>query len=210
MQQATAICTSVMDIGFGRVRATFSCPILPRAGQFLLLETAPSDALVYRDVVYPFAAHDNGFSIEFAAGQQPERLAPNAEFDVLGAFGKAAQLTHRQPRVLLIAEQDPAPTLALADAAIAQRGEVVLLLGQPYPIQSLRPEIEVQVGHLPKLIRQHQTWADEIFVHGDLHVSHAHHLFTGLLPCGTGACQACYVKSKDGQVMACKQGPWIR
>ncbi len=210
MQQAMAVCTTMMDIGFGRVRATFACPILPRAGQFLLMQTAPSDALLHRTVVYPFAADEKGFSLEFSPGQQPAALAPSIAFDVLGAFGKTVQFSARQPRTLLVAAHDPAPALAIADAALAQRGEVVLLLGQPYPIHSLRPELEVQVGHLPKLIAQHQSWADDIFVHGDLKVSQGHHLYTNLMPCGTGACQACYVRSKAGMVMACKQGPWIK
>lgn len=211
MHASTLTCTRITDIGFGRIQAVFSAEIAPRAGQFLLLQTAPSDttALLHRETVYPFAITPAGFTLEFQPGNIPATLVPNATFDALGPFGHPYQFAARQPRILLIADQNPAPLFALADAAIAQRGEVMLLLGQPYPVRTLRPEIEVQIGHLPKLFSQTQTWADAVFTTTEQTFPQAKRLFSGSLPCGIGACHACYVRTPQGAVLACKKGPWL-
>lgn len=149
--------------------------------------------------------------------------------DLLGPVGRALEFDPNARHVLLIGEGTRVAALfPMAQQAIQENRAVVLFSrpdsrGDVFPAHLLPPEIEYHTGgDLPcaELI----TWADAIVANGReqlyselkdgiraaryrLERGLARVLFDEPIPCGTGACYACAVKTARGVRLACIDGP---
>jgi hypothetical protein len=126
----------------------------------------------------------------------------------------------------LVADSTPAALLPLATRAIAGGGTATLLLAAPYPLEALDPEIELRLGDLPALLAEYVSAADCVFIHTApqrhsafyqtiaqtralVATNFARALIQLPLPCGVGACGACYLKTARGWKLTCIDGPFF-
>lgn len=223
MQVTTARCTQVEDIGHGRLRAQLETDLAPGPGQVVLARLSPADDPYLRRPLWPVHTRPDGFALELAPGD-PARpfLTPGTSVSLLGPVGRRASPPTQPPaNVLLIANVHPDRLLPLAAPTLRVGGGVTLLLGRPYPIEALPPEIEIRSGHPAALISEYGGWADRVYVHFDpalppdlteqLRATFPHPeqvlvLLSPSMPCGTGACQACAVRLRRGWALVCRDG----
>lgn len=163
------------------------------------------------------------------------RYAPGDVINVLGPVGNAFVLRADIQHLLLVA-QDYAPTRLLFQLffALRQGIEVTLILtgsAKDYPIVTLPPGLEVILSEdntaWPEL-KETLSWADQVFMVASpafwqdnfvpvLFTAHKVRpllpdgflmgVFDLPLPCGTGACDACLIRSNDGMRHVCVHGP---
>ena len=154
------------------------------------------------------------------------RVRAGDSLDVLAPLGRVIELDANARHVLLIGEAAHiAPLLAIADRAIAQQREVVLVsrAAEAFPAYLLAPEIEYRTDP-GSLGNELILWADVITASGSDEMYHAladavraarFHLEPGRvrvlidvpMPCGTGDCYACAVETRRGVRLACVDGP---
>ena len=223
LRLASARCTRVEAIGHGRVRVKFDSELTLAPGQFALARLAATHDPYLRQMVFPAQIWPDGFALELPAGD-PARLHlnPGADIVLLGPAGKRAPQIAAGMNLLLVANARPERLLPLAMQAIGSAGAVTLLLGRPYPVEALHPEIEVRVGHLPTLVAEYVKWAARVYIHtepqppneivkamraAEFDEAQVSVLLTPPMPCGTGACQACAVRMRRGWKLACREGP---
>ena len=222
MKQARARCVQMEILGHGRTRVWLESPIRPAMGKFALLALPQLDAAAQpmRRVVLPSGLTENGFRFDLLPGDALRALLlPGNPVDLVGPLGKALPVHPADSTRLLVASEDPGPLLPLAVGATA-----VLLLGRPYPLGNLPPEIEVRVGHLPTLVKAYARWASLTVVYAAPHRpatllaalraagfdGQRVYVYTDVvMPCGVGACRACWVPTRDGAALACESGPWL-
>jgi NAD(P)H-flavin reductase len=222
MKATTARCTRIADIGQGRTRASIESPIVPQLGQFVLARYWPGLDPYLSSVVFPAALTRHGFALELRSDDPTlPYLAPGAELHLTGPFGQPVPF-RLQPngRILLISARSPHRLLPLAQQALEIGVDITMLLEQPYPLQTLDTRIEARRGGLPALLEDHLAWAEKVFVdclpEPELRAAlqplagDSYALFAEALPCGTGACQGCPVKSGKGWQLACVNGPFFR
>jgi dihydroorotate dehydrogenase electron transfer subunit len=151
--------------------------------------------------------------------------------DALAPLGVAVGLDANAQHLLLIGEGARiTPLVALAENAIAQRREVVLVFragaaAEIFPAHWLAPEIEYRTD-AGELGSELVAWADRIFASGSdefyrsliqavraaryrIEPGIAHALIDIPMPCGTGDCYACAVKTRHGVHLACADGPFF-
>jgi dihydroorotate dehydrogenase electron transfer subunit len=227
MRQSTAVCNRLELIGT-QVRIHFQTDLFPALGQFFLARLAPTFDPYLPYVFYPSSIDmDSGFTIELAATDSALRfIAPGQTIELWGPIGQSIPDLPARSRLLLVAESSPAVLLPFASQAIAREGTATLLLAKRYPLESLQPEIELRVGDLPALLTEFAPTADSVFIHTSptLHpifyqtlsqvralvaTDFARALITLPMPCGVGACQACYVKTRHGHKLSCLSGPFF-
>jgi hypothetical protein len=174
--------------------------------------------------LYPFHSSAGGFEFCVAEGGHPyAALVPGDELDVLGPCGQGF---HLPPRVghLLLAAAAPLRLLALLDWALERGWAVAMWLPPGAPQPDLPEPVEVQRGELAAELLdwadvvaldlpEPARWAAEIraarpgraegFVQALVDVP---------MPCGTGACQACWIDADGGRgrKLACVDGPVIQ
>jgi dihydroorotate dehydrogenase electron transfer subunit len=146
--------------------------------------------------------------------------------DVQAPLGRVMELDASARHVLLIGQAARiAPLLAMADLAIAQQREVVLVGHDAgaFPAHLLAPEIEYRsdTGALGDELVQ---WADVIIASGSDEMYRAiadtvravrfqvepgrfRVLIDVPMPCGSGDCYACAVETRRGVQLACVDGP---
>jgi hypothetical protein len=225
MRSATAHCTRLELFG-DRVRIHFESDLVPRPGQFLLARLAPVYDPYLRQALFPSKLATAGFTVDLpAASPVLGFVAPGAIVDVIGPAGAAPPEIPSRSRVVLIA-RDPPALLPFAARAIDSGGAATLLVSDPYPLEALDPQIELRVGDLPSLAAEFGPLADLVFMHvtaalrRTLHTvlsdsraavapAFAHALCPLPMPCGTGACGACYIKTARGHRLACLDGPFF-
>ena len=196
--------------------------MVPQLGQFVLARYWPGLDPYLSNVVFPAALTSDGFALELRSDDPTlPYLAPGAELQLTGPFGQPVPF-RLQPngRILIISTRSPHPLLPLAQQALEFGTDITLLLEQPYPMQTLDTRIEARCGGLPALLGDHLAWAEKVFLDclpepellatlrplaGDSYA-----LFPEALPCGTGACQGCPVKSGKDWQLACVHGPFFR
>jgi hypothetical protein len=146
-------------------------------------------------------------------------LQPGDTLDLLGPCGRGFTLNLRATHLLLVAETFER-LYPLLHHALANRYSVTLLLDSTAPLPAVPPAVEIQRGPLtPDLAH----WADLIAL--DLPEPEAYAraaralgltprpadyiqaLRVPLMPCGAGACQACWVEVGDNKRLACVDGP---
>lgn len=162
-------------------------------------------------------------------------LAPGTVVDLLGPCGRPMPLRKNAERLLFIVQGVvPSPIIALVENAVGEGRAVTMVLDGPaqsYPLAELPPQVEVlrapegwawadQVEAL--------RWADQVIALAAPHETDKHYgqlweiinqlrapvpkgfalgLFTGPVPCGTGACGACLVRGRREDIYACIEGP---
>ena len=226
VRPTTARCSQLELVG-DRARARFQTDLRLSPGQFALARLAQTADPYLRQAFFPSSISSTGFTVDLAAADPALRwLAPGNEIDLLGPVGAALPDFPARSRVLLVAEDDPGPLLPLAFRAVAQAGAATLLLATRYPLEALDPEIELRVGDLAALTAEYAPAADLVFIHAGLRLhapilqaltqvrsfvpAHdARALISGPMPCGVGACGACYIKTARGWKMACVDGPFF-
>ncbi len=205
-------------------------------GQAALAYSRLPDQPFLRVPLYPFHSSASGFEFSLAdalpdnaprkdAPHPYAALSPGDELDVLGPCGRGFDLPARAGH-LLAATAAPARLRALLDLAL-ERGWAVTLwqpadLAQPdAPASSLPEPVEVQRGGLSAELLD---WADVVAL--DLpdparwaaeiraaRPGRAAGFIQALvpsavpMPCGVGACQACWVDVGHRRKLACLDGP---
>jgi hypothetical protein len=216
VRQTNAQCTRTELIG-GHIRAYFDSDLVPALGQFLLARLTPSLDPYLRVPLFPSSLSLSSFSVDLP---RHSNISPGTMIDLIGPCGSLIEESRERERLLLIADDSPAALLPFASHAIARAGSATLLLAQPSPLDSLDPRIEVHRGDLITLTKELAPQADRSFIHTShpsLLTSHfpplmshtAYALLTPPMPCGVGACNACYIKTNRGYKMSCIDGPFV-
>jgi len=187
------------------------------------------------------AAGQRQFAILYdVRGRGTAWLSARKAGDELGQFGplgRGYSISPDTQNLLLVGGGlGIAALIALADQAIGAGKSVTLLQGartgvKLYPPALLPPEVEAlsatddgsagHQGYVTDLIRQHLSWADQVFACGPTP------MFAGManvmresrsrkpvqvlleerMGCGTGVCYGCAVFTRRGVRLVCKDGP---
>ena len=214
-----------------QVRCEGSAPVFAPGQAGLALALVPTQPFL-RVTLYPFRSQVAG--LEFCIdAPQPEdaphenaphpyaALAPGDELDVLGPCGRGFDLPPRLTRLLLVAAS-PARLFSLIHLAIERRLAVAMLIPPDAARPSLPEQVELQRGALTAELAD---WADLIALDVPKPEGLARQILQlrpgrppGFIqaladvpmPCGTGACQACWVETRRGRKLACIDGPVIQ
>jgi dihydroorotate dehydrogenase electron transfer subunit len=145
-------------------------------------------------------------------------LQPGDVLDCLGPCGRGFDLP-AWARHLLLAGDSFARLLPLLHFALERRFAVTLLTPEGALLPDLPAAVEIQRGSLTAEL---VTWADVVAADVSNPESFARHVRqlrpnspSGLMktfiippmPCGTGACQACWVEVDHRRKLACLDGP---
>jgi dihydroorotate dehydrogenase electron transfer subunit len=186
-----------------------------KPGQFCL--ALLDEAALLREPLFPASPTD--FVIE--AAHPVAALEPGATLDLIGPLGAGFSLPAGASRLLIIAEQ-PARILALMRTALAQHWSVAWHWREAVPAWAaalLPPDVEFHSG---ALIAETIEWAEVVILDVPDPAEVAERvralrplrpagfiqtLRVPLMPCGVGACQACWVETARGRKLACVEGP---
>jgi hypothetical protein len=200
-----------------------------RPGQVALALSALPSQPFLRIPLYPFHVHSEGF--EFALDQAAATetidsahpltaLSPGDSLNIVGPCGRGFDLGTRPGHLLMVAAS-PARLFSLIEDAVARRWSVsaLSLRGALWP--AVPEQLEVHRGALtPELV----GWADLIALDSpdSIHLADqvsrlcpnkprgfVQAVMDVPMPCGTGACQACWVESSPRRQMACVDMPVI-
>ncbi len=213
---------------------TFDAPELARSmrpGQFALVRDPTTFEPYLRRTAWFYRAE--GARVAFtlpALDPLAARARAGDALDVLAPLGRAIDFDANARRVLLIgADARVAPLIAVAESALRQTREVVLVLNgmkskdAAFPAHLLAPEIEYRTD-ADALDVELVAWADAVVASGSAGVYRAltdtlhaarYRIEPGLtrvlidlpMPCGTGECYACAVETRRGIQRACVDGP---
>ena len=201
-----------------RVRCGSDLELTAAPGQFYLARAGRATQPFLRVPLYPF--HTQSGSPEFFVGPTHPyaALEPGDTLDLVGPCGRGFSLPPRAAHLLLVAH-----TLerlyALAHLALERHFAVTLLLPPDAPLPSLPLDVEIQRGTLTADL---SAWADLIAADVPDPLTLAQQarllrlspppgfvqaLITPTMPCGVGACQACWVEIGHHRKRACVEGP---
>ncbi len=196
-------------------------------GQFFLAVPPTFDPYLPR-AVFPFSLR--GEIVEsLIAPLQVEAWARQGWFKLRGAFGRGFVLPASSRRALVLAANAAAGAhlIPVLDALVRRDCEVAALCG-PDALDErwLPPEVEYRiVDDVIAASSPMWSWADAVFACGspsfyDLLLAHVLDLRQQLesgraqillrelaMPCGTGVCYACALKTRRGVVLNCHDGP---
>lgn len=202
-------------------------PLAASPGQFFL--SVPPSLDPYLPVIaWPFRIREGRLASVLttsqALGWWKSRRAT-----LRGPYGRPFNLTSRSKRILILAQDTDALAriMPFADAAIESECETTVVSPPDDEIEHwLSPEIEFRVSDQPLLItRTLFSWADLIIAAGTSDFYDALHaeargirlrleqgwgmllLSDVAIGCGTGLCQCCLVKTRRGNILACRDGP---
>lgn len=201
-------------------------------GQFALVRDPSTFDPYLRRTAWLFRAVDGRVALTLDAKDPLARRARVDDWlDVLAPLGNAVGLAANARHILLVGEGARlTPLIAIAENAIAQRREVVVIsragsAAEILPAHLLAPEIEYRadVGELGSELA---AWADCIYASGSsdlyrwlapavrgvryrIEPGRVHALIDIPMPCGTGECYACAVKTRHGVQLACADGPFF-
>jgi hypothetical protein len=211
-------CRELVAMPQGRVRAHLSGRHGLQAGQVALWSPPTFDPYL-PITLWPSQIEPDNLVVELPPAHVARPwLLPDSELQVVAPVGKPVLLAGN--RILLVANAHPERLLPWTQQALAQNKDVVLLLGRPYPRECVPAAVEMRVGHLPSLLKEYSDWADELLIHTEparqllTYLQNwqfpCHVLFSPVLPCGVGACQACYLPSHPTPAqlgwLACQDG----
>jgi dihydroorotate dehydrogenase electron transfer subunit len=209
---------------------TFDAPALAaamRPGQFALLrDPATFDPYLRRTTwFYRIDGTRVAFTLP-ARDPLAARTRAGHTLDLLAPLGCAIEFDASARHLLLIGEGARiAPLIAIAEHAITQQREVVLVSRavEAFPAHLLAPEIEYHTD-ASALNVELVAWADAIVASGanemyrelaDAVRAARYRIEPGRVrvlidlptPCGTGDCYACAVETRRGIQLACVDGP---
>ena len=206
-----------------------------KAGQALLARPAGDSVWspYLRQTWFPAALSKTWIAVERPLAEHYE---PGQSFSLIGPVGKPLRFKRTLRNVLLIVyDTDPGPLLLTMPALVANQVSVTLLLlgsAAEYGTEHLPAEIEIVKGdgdlNWPNRVTT-VGWADQVFcvvapddepgrfariyqtfreLRADVPGNMLFGVFQPVLPCGTGACQSCLVRTKGGGLLAvCTDGP---
>jgi hypothetical protein len=203
-------------------------------GQVLLVRVDETWDPYLREVWIPvdFDDEEGLLTIELPLGRN---FSPGDVVSIIGPIGEPFPVKRDIQHLLLVAQDYvPIRLFFLMNQALRTGVNVTLILTgdaqEMYPINLLPPALEViQSVIATSWADQDQTflWAEQVFditspalmddyyamlLHAAQKSRHAlpegylHGIFDLPLPCGTGACMACMVRSRDGNRLACVDG----
>jgi hypothetical protein len=166
-----------------------------------------------------------------------ERYEPGQIIPVLGLVGQPYRFrgSGSLRNVLLIAyDTPPTPLLMTIPWLLGNKISVTMVLlgsAAAYDTQHLPPEVEIELGN-ETFEWQNQImtlgWADQVFVtvgpddemsrfttviskfrqlRQDVPRNYLFGIFQPLLPCGSGACHSCMLRTTQGTSLVCTEGP---
>lgn len=224
MRQFGLIVTSVARRSGGvQITCAGSAPIFAPGQAALAMSQLPAQPLL-RLPLYPFHSSPSGLEFCVAEGEHPYgALHPGDELDVLGPCGRGFVLPER-PGHLLLAADTVARLMSVLDWAVERGWSVALWLPPGAPPPGLLPEL-VEM-HRQELSAELLGWADVVALDLPDPARRAAEIRAMLpgraagfvqalvppavpMPCGTGACQACWVPAGVGsrRRLACVDGP---
>jgi dihydroorotate dehydrogenase electron transfer subunit len=185
-------------------------------GQPLLALSSRPGQPVLRVPIFPMPAPAQRTGFYVPAAHSYARLAPGEALDVLGPVGKGFRLPFQGGGLLVIAS-GLERVMPVITAGLA-RGLSVAVLA-PRGTELLPAAVEIQRGPLDAELAR---WADVVALDvADPHARAQHirslapgrvrdfvqALMPTVLPCGVGACQACWVQTGHTPRLACVDGP---
>ena len=207
--------------GLVRVRCERAAPRFAPGQAGLALARLPGQPFG-RLPLYPFHGPAGDFEFCVAAPGHPyAALAPGDEVDMLGPLGHGFVLPPHSMHLLLMAAT-PARLFSLIYLALECRLAVTMLAPAAAPCPALPEQVELLRGPLTAELAD---WADVIGL--DLpEPGQVAQQIRGLrpgrplgfiqalanvpMPCGTGACQACWTETGQGRKLACVDGPVLQ
>lgn len=165
------------------------------------------------------------------------KLEEGVELDLLGPLGNGFQIEPSTQNILIVAGGiGIAPLKFLAKKALALKKSVTILLGARtrsgiYPENLLPREVKLVLAtedgslgrkaRVTDLLHEHLVWADQVFACGpqamyvemvkqctDREVKKPVQFSLEVrMGCGVGACYACSIKTKQGMLRVCREGP---
>ena len=187
-------------------------------GQFYLALADVSPRPFLRASLFPYPGPRGELTFSLHPAHPFASLQPGAWLDLVGPCGRGFALHPRAWNFLLVAESIER-LLPLAHFALASRRSVTLLLPSGAPLPDLPPAVEIQRGPLTADLA---AWADLIALDAPDPERRAREarvlcptrpadfvqaLVVPPMPCGTGACRACWVELGERRQLACVDGP---
>lgn len=172
--------------------------------------------------LYPFHRQPGSFEFLISPAHPYAGLEPGMALDLIGPCGHGFDLPSRAAHLLLIADS-PERLLPLIHLALERQFAITFLIPEMTPLPELPSAIEIQRGPLSAEL---VTWADIIALDVPHPLETAREIrafasastrpasfiqgfITPPLPCGVGACQACWVETQEthSRKLACVEGP---
>lgn len=191
----------------------------PAPGQFYLASAEAPGQPFPRQPIFPFFTREHGLEFCIAPDHPFAALQPGAVLEVIGPCGRGFELPPRAAHLLVVCSL-PTRLAGLIYHALEQQLSVTVLL----PLDGLLPDlplaVEIQRGAFSAELG---AWADVIALDVSEPAALARAiralcptrpagfvqaLLTPPMPCGTGACAACWVETGAAQKqLACVAGP---
>jgi len=203
-----------------------------KPGQSLLVKMRGDWHPYLREQWHPVSVAGTKLLIERPANEHYE---VGQVMDVLGLIGQPIRFRRNLRNVLLMAyDTAPTPLLMTIPWLMGNRVSVTMVLlgsAKSYDTQHLNPEVEVIQGE-DDINWQNQVmtvgWADQVLVvvntddelarfkkivtrfeerRAIIPQNYLFGVFTGILPCGIGACHACMLQTRQSWSLVCTDGP---
>jgi dihydroorotate dehydrogenase B-like protein len=188
-----------------------------------------------REQWWPVAMGSNSITVERPGSMVYE---PGDVISLLGLIGQPYRYRRNVHNVLLMAYDSPPTPLVMAMSWLQNNKVSVTLVlsgkATQYPTQHLHPEVEIiQADDSLKWPNQVLTagWADQVLVvvpqddererfssiwklfkemRAEIPKMYLFGVFQSVLPCGVGACQACMIPLRHGEIAyTCTEGPAV-
>lgn len=235
MKQTDAVIERIVEVNsdFQRLYLSFENP-LPRIkpGQTLFVETNKTHHPYMREIWWPVNIKGDFIIIE---RPMHERYHIGQILDVMGYVGQPYRFRRNLKNVLLVAYNTaPTPLLMTIPWLLGNQISVTLVLAgtaRDYNTRHLDERLEIIYGE-DDFTWTNQVmnagWADQVFVVVDpayeiqnfrfvydrfeemratIQQNYLFGVFRPHLPCGAGACHACWLTLKSGDALVCTDGP---
>ena len=187
-------------------------------GQFYLAQADVLPQAPLRVPLFPYPGPRGQLEFSLPQAHPLAALDPGACLDLIGPCGHGFELHPRAANLLLAADSFER-LLPLLHFALVNRRSVAVLISPVASLPEVPPAVEIQRGPLTADLA---AWADLIAL--DIldpetcarearilcptrPADFVQALLTPPLPCGTGACLACWVELDGRRKLACVEGP---